>query len=72
MKRLTRPFNADNYRCKIAGGCLAEDWIEEVSGVNYYNWQSEFKVCDNCPFEKYINALSRLEDEAELMENDGK
>ena len=67
MKRLTR--EKDEYECRIAGGCPAEDWIESVAG-NIYKWNED--PCDNCPFEKYINRLAEFEDETEFMEEDRK
>ena len=66
MRRLTR--HIDDYPCRIAN-CLAEDWIEDLTGVIVYNWE---EACSQCPFEKYINRLAELEDEAERMEDDRK
>lgn len=68
--RLTR--KKDMYECRIAGGCPAEDWIEKVTGVSFYEWEGEDDRCDTCPFEKYINRLAEYEDEDECMEDDGK
>lgn len=65
MKRLTR--HIDEYPCRIID-CSVEDWIEDLTGVIVYNKG----VCDQCPFEKYINRLAELEDETERMEDDGK
>ena len=69
MKRLTK--HVDKYPCRIID-CLAESWIEDLTGVAAYNWKSDEGVCNQCPFEKYINRLAELEDEAERMEDDGK
>lgn len=60
--RLTR--EKDEYECRIAS-CLVEDWIEEITGITIYNWKSDKNVCDNCPFEKYINKLAEFEDKEE-------
>ena len=60
--RLTR--EKDEYECRIAS-CFAEDWIEEITGITIYNWKSDTNVCDNCPFEKYINKLAEFEDKEE-------
>lgn len=69
MKRLTK--HIDEYPCRIAN-CLAEDWIENLTGVTVYNWKSDEDVCNQCPFKKYINRLAEFEDETERMEDDGK
>ena len=68
MKRLTRA--KDQYECRIAGGCPAEDWIEDIIDYKPHKWAEE--PCDNCPFEKYINRLAEMEDMEELMEDDKK
>ena len=49
---------------------LCEDWIEDLTDIMRSHWGEE--ICENCPFEKYINRLAELEDEAELMEDDRK
>ena len=67
MRRLTR--KPDKWPCRI-GECLAEDWIEDLTGIMRSHWGEE--ICEHCPFEKYINRLAELEDEAELMEDDRK
>ena len=67
MKRLTR--KPDKWPCRI-GECLAEDWIEDLTDIMRSHWGEE--ICEHCPFEKYINRLAELEDEAELMEDDRK
>lgn len=63
MLRMTR--KKDQYPCRIAGGCPAEEWIEEVTGINCYDHCFAEKMCSNCPFEAYINRLAELEDELE-------
>lgn len=71
MARFTR--TKDKYPCRIADGCPAEDWIEEVTGVSIYDWsRRDISPCSDCPFEKYINRLAEYEDEAENMEDDRK
>lgn len=69
MRRLTH--RSDKNPCRIID-CLAEDWIVNLTGTTFSNWNSNEDVCDNCPFEKYINRLAEFEDEKELMEDDGK
>lgn len=64
MKRMTD--NNKNHVCRI-DKCMAEDWMFDLYG----NYSDKF-VCDNCPFEKYINHLAELEDEKELFEDDLK
>lgn len=68
MARLTRP--KDEYECRIAGGCPAEEWIEEDLGFNLDEANEE--ICLHCPFEKHINKLAEYEDEKEKMEDDLK
>jgi hypothetical protein len=63
MARLTR--KKDQYPCRIADGCPADDWIMELGG-------NPTDSCKNCPFEKYINALANYEDEEERIKDDGK
>lgn len=58
MERLTR--TKDEYECRIAGGCPAEEWIDEHLGLGLAEAKEE--VCLNCPFEKYINKLAEYED----------
>ena len=60
MERLTR--KKDQYPCRMAGGCPAENWIAEEANVRIYDLGN---VCDKCPFEKYINALAEYEDKME-------
>lgn len=60
MERLTRA--KDNFPCRLASTCYAEDWIEKTTGVTSYNWNSDFSECDYCPFEEIINHLGTLED----------
>lgn len=69
MKRLTR--HIDKYPCRIKD-CSAENWIEDVTGVSFYDWNSDESLCANCPFEEYMNRLAELEDEFERYEDDGK
>lgn len=69
MERLTR--HIDKYPCRVIN-CSVEDWIENLTGVSIYNWKSDKSICDDCPFEKYINHLAKLEDEFERYEDDGK
>lgn len=66
--RMTR--EKDKYECRFLGGCPAEDWIEEITDTHTSDWKE--CPCDNCPFMKYINYLAKLEDEAEVMEDDRK
>lgn len=63
MVRLTR--KKDQYPCRIADGCPGDIWIEEHGG-------DSDGICEDCPFEKYINALAKYEDVAENLEDDGK
>lgn len=67
-ERLTRRI--DKIPCRIKNGCPAEPWIEKITSTNSYNWD-EF-MCENCPFEKYINKLAEYEDKEEIMEDDLK
>lgn len=48
----------DNFECRIAGGCPAEDWLCEIYG----EYPDEGSVCKNCPFEEIINELGKYED----------
>lgn len=57
MKRLTR--KKDEYPCR-AMKCVAEEWMMESTGK-----YPSCNVCENCPFEKYINALAAYEDKKE-------
>ncbi len=61
MVRLTRV--KDQYPCRIAGGCPAESWIESLG----YDLDKMGEMCNNCPFEKYINKLAEYEDYLEEM-----
>lgn len=60
MARLTR--EKDQWKCRIAGGCPVEEWIDNhgiiVDESNDY-------FCEDCPFEKYINKLAEYEDKYE-------
>lgn len=67
-ERLTR--HIDKFPCRIKNGCPAESWIEKITSTSSYNWD-EF-MCENCPFEKYINKLAEYEDKEERMEDDLK
>ena len=42
--------------------CSVEEWIQDMGG-------NPSDCCDNCPFEKYINALAEYEDIAETLSN---
>lgn len=61
MSRLTR--KKDQYPCRIANSCPAEEWIEENTGAYCSD------ICENCPFEKYINTLAMYEDMMEQAES---
>ena len=63
MTRLTR--REDQYPCRMAGYCPADEWIMRMGG-------DSSNSCDNCPFEKYINALAEYEDKEEKLIDDGK
>lgn len=67
--RMTRKL--DEYPCRIID-CYAEEWMTEVTGIDFYNWKSDKNPCDNCPFEKYINRLGEVEDMIERIEDDEK
>ena len=67
MRRLTR--QKDEWPCRLAGGCPAEGWIEDL-GYNLDEMEGD--ICNDCPFEKYINKLAEYEDEKERMEDDLK
>lgn len=59
--RLTR--EKDEFPCRIGDRCLAESWIENITGLSIYDWPSDTNnVCEKCPFEKYINKLAEYED----------
>ena len=60
MERLTR--KKDQYPCRMAGGCPAENWIAEEANVRIYNLGN---VCDKKKKKKYINALAEYEDKME-------
>ena len=68
MNRITR--QKDNFPCRFKGGCPAEEWIRDITDTEYNKWQKQ--VCDNWPFEKYINKLAEYEDKEEMMEDDLK
>ena len=57
MKRLTRPV--DIYPCRMADGCIIEDWVIDLGG-------DASDICSSCPMMKYINTLAMYED---MMEN---
>ena len=59
--RLTRV--KDEYECRIAGGCPAEDWMYDLYG-------EVANCCFNCPFEVYINKLAEYEDKEEINNAD--
>lgn len=65
--RLTRV--KDQYPCRVKD-CDAEEWIEELTGCSSYSFDGT--ICDNCPFEKYINKLAEYEDIANKLEDDCK
>ena len=65
FERMTRV--KDNYPCRLKGGCIAEEWMNDLYG----NYPDE-SPCDHCPFEEIINHLGELEDYLETMEDDGK
>ena len=67
-ERLTR--KKDNFPCRI-NHCSAEDWMVEVTGINYVNWEDD-EACRNCPFMNIVNKLAEYEDKEEKMENDLK
>jgi hypothetical protein len=48
----------DEYPCRMAGGCPAEEWVcENVTGGTLTG-----DLCATCPFEQYINKLAEYED----------
>lgn len=55
--RLTR--EKDEYECRIAGGCPAENWMYALYG------EYPTDCCHNCPFEIFINKLAEFEDKEE-------
>lgn len=57
MKRLTR--KKDKYPCRIMD-CCAEEWMLKNTGRC-----PDYDICEDCPFEKYINTLATYEDEIE-------
>ena len=59
MERLTKREIEELYPCRIKR-CYAEDWMKEIYG------EYPLDICENCPFEKYINCLAELED---MIEN---
>lgn len=69
MNRLTR--RKDNFPCRFKGGCPAEEWMVEVTGINYVNWEDD-EACRNCPFMNIVNKLAEYEDKEEAMEDDLK
>lgn len=55
----------DNFPCRIANGCNAEEWFDNhVKGMIVGN------ICDDCPFENLINALAEHEDKEEGKDNE--
>ena len=66
MKRFTRPI--DEFPCRLAEGCKAEDWMKSLYG----DYPNSNYVCYNCPFEIIINRLAEYEDKEERMEDDLK
>lgn len=72
MERLTRPL--DNFPCRLAKGCTAEDWMEDVTGYTVFDWKTKKgeNICTHCPFEKIINRLGFYEDLEEMMGDDLK
>ena len=64
MNRLTKV--KDKYPCRIKE-CYAEEWMAEITGINFNKWESDKNLCDNCPFEKYINRLGEVEDMMERV-----
>ena len=66
MNRLTRP--KDEWVCRMAGECPVEEWLDN-HGIEI---EYETYLCEDCPFEKYINKLAEYEDAEEKIEDDGK
>ena len=65
MRRLTR--RKDENECRI-NKCRAEEWMADL----YHGEYPYLDICDNCPFEEYINRLAEMEDMEENMEDDRK
>lgn len=61
MTRMTRV--KDEFSCRLAGGCVAEDWMKSI-----YGEYPKEGICDNCPFEEIINRLALYEDYIVLTE----
>ena len=59
--RLTR--KKDEYECRITD-CHAEEWMKELYG----DFPPE-SLCDNCPFEIFINKLAEFEDKEEKIKH---
>ncbi len=59
MRLYTR--EKDNFECRIKEACPAEEWMETVTGYEYWKWKED-EYCKSCPFEKYINKLAEYED----------
>ena len=53
MRKYTRV--KDEFECRLAGGCPAEDWILDHNG-------DIDDVCADCPFMEMINELADYED----------
>lgn len=64
--RMTR--EKDQYECRIAGGCPTALWLE---GHNI-EVEDEAELCEDCPFEKYINKLAEFEDREIYLYDDCK
>ena len=62
MKRMTR--RKDEYECRMADCCPAEDWMKDYTG----HWP-ENGFCNTCPFMEYINKLAEYEDVMEKLED---
>jgi hypothetical protein len=65
--RMTR--KKDNFPCRIAGGCKAEEWMQDHYTEEIYPSKN---ICYDCPFEELINKLADYEDKEEMLLDDGK
>lgn len=65
MNRMTVPHK--DYHCRV-NECEAEEWMERITGFSIYGWKSDENICDNCPFEAYVNRLAEFEDEFDKKE----
>lgn len=70
MSRLTG--RKRDCECYIGENCPAEDWMLEVTGTPFSNWNPKTFICKDCPFMIYINKLAEYEDKEERMEDDLK